>query len=233
MSVMAVPPPPPVPWPFPAPGPAGFAPADVAGLPADGNRYELVDGTLVVSRPGGLAVEDLDGIPGGDGNRYELVDGMLVVSPAPGVAHQVVADEIMVRLRAACPPHLWVLSSSPEIRTGQHGSVIPDVVVLRRADVTRALDRPFAGVPLLSVEVVSPSTRTIDRMVKRAVYARLGVASYWLVDPSPRTGPAVTVLRLDPAAGGYREERTAGPGGTLTVTEPFPVTIPVAALHGG
>ncbi|MDT3441642.1 MULTISPECIES: Uma2 family endonuclease [unclassified Pseudofrankia] len=69
-------------------------------------------------------------------------------------------------------------------------------------------------------------------MVKRAVYARLGLASYWIVDPSPRTGPAVTVLRLDPAGSGYQDDQIVGPDGTLAVTEPFPVTIRLADLHG-
>jgi Uma2 family endonuclease len=41
--------------------------------------------------------------------------------------------------------------------------------------------------PDLAVEVISPSTVTEDREYKKAVYARHGVAHYWLVDPDART----------------------------------------------
>ena len=105
MSVMAVPPPappPPSPWLFPTPGPDGFAAGDLAALPDDGSRYELVDGTLVVSRPGGLTDADLERVVDGGSNRYELIDGMLHVSPCPVPRRQVVLGELFVRLHAGC-----------------------------------------------------------------------------------------------------------------------------------
>ncbi|ONH32961.1 hypothetical protein BL253_03770 [Pseudofrankia asymbiotica] len=191
----------------------------------------MVDGTLLLSRQGGFTVDDLDRIPGGDGNRYELIDGMLVVSPAPGMPHQVVVTRLATLLTALCPPDLFVFGSSPAVRKGRRGSLEPDVVVLRKADVTAAFDRPHAWVPVLAVEVLSPSSRTMDRLVKRGIYARLGVPCYWIVGPSTRTGPAVTVLRLDPANGEYLDEASVGPDGTVTTTVPFPVTLRVADLH--
>jgi Uma2 family endonuclease len=234
MSVMAVrppTPPPPDPWLFPAPGPDGFTVDDLADLSDEGGQAEIIDGTLLVSRPGGFTVDDLDRIPGGDGNRYELIDGMLVVSPAPGMPHQVVVTRLATLLTAACPRDLFVLGSSPAVRTGRRGSVEPDVVVLRKADVAAAFDRPYTGVPVLAVEVLSPSSRTFDRLVKRSVYARIGVPTYWIIDPSPRTGPAITALRLDPGTGEYHEVAAVGPDGVLTTAEPFSVTLRLSDLH--
>jgi len=40
--------------------------------------------------------------------------------------------------------------------------------------------------PTLAVEILSPSTRTIDRVTKRRLYARYGVPCLWLVDPDAR-----------------------------------------------
>jgi len=50
------------------------------------------------------------------------------------------------------------------------------------------------GAPDLVVEVLSPSTASLDRTRKLAVYAREGVLHAWLVDPVART---LEVLRLE------------------------------------
>lgn len=49
------------------------------------------------------------------------------------------------------------------------------------------------------IEILSPSTRTRDREVKRRLYERAGVREYWLVDPDLN---AVTVHRRT-ADGGF------------------------------
>ena len=42
------------------------------------------------------------------------------------------------------------------------------------------------GIPLLVVEVLSPSTARYDRLVKRHRYQRAGTREYWIVDPDAR-----------------------------------------------
>ena len=44
-------------------------------------------------------------------------------------------------------------------------------------------ERAIEGPPTLVVEVLSPSTTTIDRTRKRELYARHGIPYYWIVDP--------------------------------------------------
>jgi Uma2 family endonuclease len=64
-------------------------------------------------------------------------------------------------------------------------------------------------------EVLSPSTETLDRVRKMAVYAREGVSHLWLVDPRPRM---LEVYRLE--AG--RWSRLGAHEGDVTVrAEPF------------
>ncbi|ONH32949.1 hypothetical protein BL253_03475 [Pseudofrankia asymbiotica] len=187
----------------------------------------MLDGLLLVSRPDGFTIDDLERTPE-DSNRYELIDGTLVVSPAPTWEHQRAVLKLAVVLEAACPAGLVVFGPTPDVRKGRRGSLQPDLIVARAVDLTPGA--PYLGVPLLAVEVLSPSSLGMDRLTKRQVYGRLGVSSYWIVDPSARTGPAVTVLRLDPALDGYREEPTTGPDAVVTVTEPFPASFAPADL---
>ena len=43
------------------------------------------------------------------------------------------------------------------------------------------------GAPDLVVEILSPATAERDRGYKRVLYARHGVAEYWLIDPAAET----------------------------------------------
>ncbi|SRR5258708_33482434 len=56
-----------------------------------------------------FTVDELDLMPD-DGRRYELLDGVLIVSPRPRTTHQEAAAELLVVLRAACPPELRVFA---------------------------------------------------------------------------------------------------------------------------
>ena len=47
--------------------------------------------------------------------------------------------------------------------------------------------RGIEGPPTLVVEVLSPSTSSIDRGVKAQLYSRFDVPYYWIVDPDGRT----------------------------------------------
>jgi Uma2 family endonuclease len=53
------------------------------------------------------------------------------------------------------------------------------------------------GPPDLCVEILSPSSETIDKVDKFEQYQAAGVAHYWIVDPAHRTAAA---YRLDNAA---------------------------------
>ena len=63
--------------------------------------------------------------------------------------------------------------------------------------------------------MLSPSTRGYDLLVKRPLYAQLGVRHLWYVDPGPRV---LTVSRLE--QGRWVELGTHGPGATVRA-EPF------------
>jgi Uma2 family endonuclease len=83
----------------------------------------------------------------------------------------------------------------------------------------------YLSVPVLAVEILSPSSVGVDRLLKRHVYATLGVPSYWIVDLDE---PAVTVLTL--VSGSYVDQATVVGDDQLTVAEPFPVTFQPSQL---
>jgi len=170
--------------------------------------------TLPFARP--LTRADLEHTPD-DGHRYELIDGMLLVSPAPRERHQEVLGNLYVVLKTACPAHLKVLLAPFAVALADDTEVQPDILAAPRIQFT---DKELPGPPLLAVEILSPSTRRVDLLLKRDRYQAAGIPSYWIVDPE---GPGVTVLEL--VDGIYQEGARAEGAEPCTVLAPFPVTI--------
>jgi Uma2 family endonuclease len=169
-------------------------------------------------------VEDLALLPD-DGLRYELVDGVLLVSPAPVPRHQRAARGVFRLLDALPPDELEVFFAPLDFQPTNRRSFEPDVLVVRRSDVgDTAIHKPL----VLAVEVLSPSTRSIDLVLKRSMYEDAGVESYWVVDPDE---PSVTVLELQ--NGRYVEMARVVGDQTVTVDLPYPVGIRPAALVEG
>ncbi len=101
------------------------------------------------------------------------------------------------------------------------------MVVARYTDLTDAC-LPVA--PLLAVEALSPSTALHDRNTKMAHYARIGVPSYWLLDPI-QPG-AIEVHELD-EHGSYRLVAKAAGDEAIRLDRPFPVEVCPARLLDG
>ena len=160
-----------------------------------------------------LTWEDLQVVSDDRHWAYELVEGQLLVSPAPNTRHQSCVGTLFALLRAACPPELKVFVA-PYDYTPRTGYVLqPDVLVARRADV---LAQRLVAPPVLAVEVLSPSSRAVDRHLKRFVYEETRVQHYWLVDPD---APSVQLLAL--RDGAYVEVGAARGEESLRVEAPF------------
>jgi Uma2 family endonuclease len=177
----------------------------------------LLDGIDLERR---YTIADLYDLPE-DGRRYELVDGWLVVSPMARRLHQVGCKLLGRLLEDACPPELFVFGLAINVDDPDRTHFEPDLTVVRRE---------FAKIengdlPLLAVEVRSPSTAGRDALLKRSGYARLSVPSYWLVDVDV---PSIRVLQW--RAGGYDEVAYAEGEQAVTVAHPFPVTVVPADL---
>jgi Uma2 family endonuclease len=122
-----------------------------------------------------------------DGNRYELVDGELLVTPAPSPKHQLVVTRLCAWLEqylARHPGIAQVLVSPADLSWDREKLVQPDLFVVPVTEVSNRW-KTFQTL-LLAVEIISPSSARGDRLVKRRLYQRRGVATYWIVDPDAR-----------------------------------------------
>jgi Uma2 family endonuclease len=127
--------------------------ADLADLPDDGQRYEVIDGELFVTPAPSLRHQDA------------IAALYLVLAPyvkAHSVRHLVFAPaDVTFSPRRGVQPDLFVAA----FVNGRRPAKSSDIRTL-----------------LLAVEVLSPSSARADRVVKRAMYSDEGVAEYWLID---------------------------------------------------
>ena len=132
-------------------------------------------------------IEELLALPE-DGQRHELLDGVHAVTPPPAYRHQDVLSRLMSALLRAVDPHprLRVLTSPADIVLGPRTLVQPDLFVVRIDPEHPPVAWADAGLPLLAIEILSPSTAARDRGAKRRIYQAAGVAEYWIVDPDAR-----------------------------------------------
>ena len=84
-------------------------------------------------------------------------------------------------------PGGWWIVDELELHLGDN-ILVPDMAGWRRERMPEYPDVTFFTlVPDWVCEVLSPSTRALDQGMKRAIYAREGVAHLWFVGPDART----------------------------------------------
>lgn len=164
---------------------------------------------------------DLEGMPD-DGNRYEIINGALIVTPSPAVPHQRVVGNTYLILRGGVPDALEVMLAPLDDTVSDLTVLQPDLLVATREALA---GRKMVGVPVLAIEVLSPSTRLIDLNLKKAAFEEAGVAHYWVVDPER---PSVTAWRLEDGA--WTEVGSAAGEDELRLAEPFAVRVSPAEL---
>jgi Uma2 family endonuclease len=126
----------------------------------DGNRYEIIEGELFVSRSPGLTHQIVLA------NLTALIRSYLKIHPSGTVA------------------------VNPGVVLSNITGVIPDLVFFRKEQrETIVTDDRLTGAPALVIEIVSPGPANIrrDRITKLQLYAAYRVPEYWIVDPKSKT----------------------------------------------
>ena len=165
------------------------------------------------------SIEDLLGLPS-DGMRYELVDGSLLVSPHAGIPHGRVVQHLRRQLERYAPETVEVGQNLAVRVRSPRSYFVPDLWVVRSEALNRAGNSFESTDVLLVVEVLSPSNKAIDLVLKRHYYADGGVSEYWIVDSD---GGTITVLRLDGDM--YAEVAVVKAGETYRAQTPFPLEL--------
>ncbi|MHB8296280.1 MAG: Uma2 family endonuclease [Acidimicrobiales bacterium] len=178
--------------------------------------------------------EDLLALPE-DTQRYELLEGSMIVSPPAGGPHQLTSWKLTGQLKQAVPAGLEVVEALG-VRLPEGSLFIPDIVVAERDAVlgnrSGILDPAIVN---LVVEIVSPESRTMDRVTKPPIYASAGIGAFWLVELDADPGPAIHAYSLRGDTLGdraYVKSASAGPGELLVLEEPFPISIDPASIRG-
>lgn len=141
--------------------------------------------------------EDLKKIP--DHMVAEIVDGELHASPRPALRHARSASRLGSRLgppfdEGRGGPGGWIILFEPELHFGRN-VLVPDLAGWRHTRLPSVPDTAAMSLaPDWVCEVLSPSTSSLDRVKKLAIYGRESVPFAWLIDPIART---LEVLRLD------------------------------------
>jgi Uma2 family endonuclease len=134
-----------------------------------------------------------------DGNRYEVIAGELYVTPPPETPHQVASGRFFIELSLfVTRQHNLgeVLYAPVAVLFGEGDYVEPDIIVLLNEHKHYRTRRGIEGAPDLIIEILSPSTASQDRGIKRERYAHYGVPEYWIIDADRRR---VEVYRLQEA----------------------------------
>lgn len=147
-----------------------------------------------------MTYEDLLKLPD-DGLRHELIDGEHLVTPAPRLAHQIIVGNLYFIIATYVRERrCGVIFGAPvDVVLSREDVVEPDVTYFSNERYKEvATETSAQGAPDLAIEVLSPTTRRRDEVLKRRLYERMGVKEYWIVDPEIKT---VKVHRL--VAGRY------------------------------
>lgn len=144
-------------------------------LPAEKEFYTLADYLRWKERKG----------------RYELIDGDAYLMAPPTTQHQKVSGEIFRQIANFLEGKKCEVYVAPfGVRLFEREGDRPeDVDTLVEPDITVVCDKSkldeygCRGAPELVIEVLSPSSRKHDRLVKLNLYQRAGVPEYWIVNP--------------------------------------------------
>ncbi len=134
--------------------------ADLDATPDDGNRYELIDGEVYMSRAPQIYHQHIIG------NLYYALTSYLRANKIGRVM------------------------SGIGVILSDFDAVIPDLVFVTNGlydEIER--DGRLTAAPELAIEVVSPGAENErrDRFLKRKLYGRYDVQEYWIIDPQART----------------------------------------------
>ncbi len=120
-----------------------------------------------------------------DGNIHEIIDGEHYMAASPSTYHQTVSRRLQFLLYEAIElTGAGVVFNAPtDVRLSDHDIVVPDIFVIQESRTQMISPSLVLGPPDLVIEIISPSSATKDREIKRRLYERFLVPEYWLVNP--------------------------------------------------
>ncbi len=122
--------------------------------------------------------------------QYEFIDGQIYLLGSPRFSHQSALGELYVTFfhyfeDKPCRPIMAPLDVKlfgKAARFEDNPNVVqPDMFVMCDTDQVDEKGK-YQGIPTLAVEILSPSTKSKDIMIKAKLYMDSGIQEYWVVD---------------------------------------------------
>ena len=138
-------------------------------------------------RQGHYTVQDIRALP--DEIRVELIDGVIYDMTAPRLKHQRILLDLAFEFRKCieeCNSDCMVTVAPRDVRLFNDDRHMEQPDILITCDKSKDLEDYYDGAPELTVEILSPSTRRKDLLVKSLYYEKAGVKEYWIVDPDKK-----------------------------------------------
>lgn len=141
-----------------------------------------------------FSIKDIEALP--EGKRAELIDGAWYDMAAPSATHQRLVsffDRTIGNYIEAKGGDCEVFPApfAVYLNRDAYNYLEPDITVV--CDPSKIDDQGCHGAPDWIIEIVSPSSRTMDYLRKLLKYQKSGVREYWIVDPEKER---VSVYRL-------------------------------------
>ncbi len=139
---------------------------DLDSMPEDGNRYEVIEGELFVSRAPGVPHQ------------------------------RVLSNTLYLFMSYFGANPIGEVLPGPGLVFSKYSGVIPDLVVYTHERGQEIIaDDHLVAAPEIVIEILSRGSENVtrDRIVKRQLYAKHAVPEYWIIDGENR---AIEVYRL-------------------------------------
>lgn len=146
------------------------------------------EGFTMLKGEKGYTVADIEALP--EGERAELIDGELFRMDAPTWAHQEIQMALSAKIWNFITEHRGPCRVMPApfavyIKRDKLNYVEPDISVI--CDEEKKSEKGCQGAPDWMIEIVSPSSKTMDYERKVKLYREAGAREYWIVDPETQT----------------------------------------------
>jgi Uma2 family endonuclease len=131
-----------------------FTYQDYLDLPEDGNRYEVINGELImVAAPN---------------TGHQIISAYIEVELYNFVKTKQLGQ---------------VLDAPIDVILSESNVVQPDILFISKENSSIITEKNIAGAPDLIIEIISPSSAYYDLLEKKELYAVHGVREYWIVEP--------------------------------------------------
>jgi len=117
--------------------------------------------------------------------KADLIDGVIYMQSPPADVHERIFGFLFGILKAfVLRKKLGIVRGSrTTLKFSEANGTQPDIVFISNASRDRVHPYYVEGAPEVVVEILSPSTRKLDRGKKMALYAKHGALEYWQIDP--------------------------------------------------